>query len=248
MTRGKLHWGDFTRQLQQAFPAYQVLPVDLAGNGSRFREESPVDICVAVEDIRHQLQCLQVEPPYNVLALSLGGMITLQWIKQYPEELDFACVINTSHAGLCSLFERIRPLSMLILLSAVFMPLQWREKQVFRLTSNQPYNQAIIDSWVQIAKEEPVSIPNFVRQMRLARSFTQAISNGSRKLVFLASRADKLVNPVCSEAIAQAVGAPLFFHGSAGHEITLDDPLWVIDCLHKCFDGKTSDIVSDNKS
>jgi hypothetical protein len=45
----------------------------------------------------------------------------------------------------------------------------------------------------------------------------------------LASRADRLVDGSCSRALAYRVpGARLAEHDSAGHDLPLDDPEWVV--------------------
>ncbi|HCM04532.1 MAG TPA: alpha/beta hydrolase, partial [Oceanospirillales bacterium] len=99
LTRGTHHWGAFPDQLKAAFGQKKIIPIDLAGNGDRYKEASPVSIKLALEDIRNEVRKLNLEGPVTILALSLGGMITLQWLNDYPDEIDKAIIINSSHAG-----------------------------------------------------------------------------------------------------------------------------------------------------
>jgi predicted alpha/beta hydrolase family esterase len=43
----------------------------------------------------------------------------------------------------------------------------------------------------------------------------------------LVSAADGLVDPRCSQRLAQAWGAPMRKHPTAGHDLPLDDGAWV---------------------
>jgi len=44
----------------------------------------------------------------------------------------------------------------------------------------------------------------------------------------LSGSGDRLVAPECSVALEQHLGAVHHRHPTAGHELTLDDPAWVI--------------------
>jgi pimeloyl-ACP methyl ester carboxylesterase len=175
LTRGKWHWGDFLLQVQQAFPEKKVLAIDLAGNGERFLEPSPVSIAGAVEDIRQQLLKANVLPPYDVVGVSLGGMISLQWLHEYPAELDKVVIMNSSHAGLCSTLQRVRPLAMCRLIAALFMPASGRERIIYGVTSNKARDEAVLGRWIQLANQQPVSMRNFFRQIQYRPFFYRAI-------------------------------------------------------------------------
>mgnify|MGYP001283341154 CR=1 FL=1 len=228
LTRGTHHWGEFPKQLKAAFGHQKIIPIDLAGNGDRYKEASPVSIKLALEDIRNEVKKLKQEGPVTILALSLGGMITLQWLNDYPDEIDKAIIINSSHAGLSPLTKRMRPLSILKLLLAILQPISLRESSIYSLTSNNPINKELLEQWITEAKNHPVSLANAYRQAQAARKFKTRINIDATKLLILASENDRLVNVDCSIDIAKSTQSNIKYHTSAGHEVTLDDPLWVI--------------------
>ena len=229
LTRGRYHWGGFSEQLKIAFPDIQLVFIDLAGNGLRANEKSPITIQAAVQDVRNQLKLHKINNPVNVLALSLGGMITLQWLNDYPQEICKAIVINSSHAKLSRINERMRPLTIVKLIIGSILPLAFREKIIYSVTSNKLRNNLILDEWILEAKQHPVSHINFIRQIRIARSFTTKLHINSDQLMLLASHTDHLVSMVSSQKLAIHTQSSLKLNETAGHEITLDDPDWVIE-------------------
>ena len=70
---------------------------------------------------------------------------------------------------------------------------------------------------------------NGLRQLLAAARYRASpVAPGARTLL-LGSQHDQLVSSACSRAIAKAWGLPLHVHPSAGHDLPLDDPQWVID-------------------
>ncbi len=228
LTRGCNHWADFPKQLNEAFPDVELALIDLAGNGLRVDEASPLTIKAALQDIRTQIQQQNISFPVDVLALSLGGMITLQWLVEFPAEVNKAVVINSSHAGLSKTSERMKPLTIAKLVISVLLPPSLRERIIYSVTSNNPVNKSVINQWILEAKVRPVTRLNFIRQVFIARSFKTNLRIDKEQLLLLASSSDRLVNAASSKALAEETLVDLIMHETAGHEITLDDPGWII--------------------
>ncbi|MBL4798816.1 MAG: alpha/beta hydrolase [Oleispira sp.] len=236
LTRGCNHWADFPKQLNQAFPDTKLALIDLAGNGIRTDDSSPLTIKAALQDIRDQIKQQGITFPIDILALSLGGMITLQWLNDFPEEINKAIVINTSHAGLSKTSDRMKPLTISKLSIGALLPASMREKIIYSVTSNNPVKQLIRNQWIEEAKKRPVYRLNFIRQVFIARSFKTHLRINKEQLLLLASSSDRLVNVASSKALAENTSARLEVHITAGHEITLDDPRWVIHHLTSFLD------------
>jgi pimeloyl-ACP methyl ester carboxylesterase len=228
LARGKHHWGRFVTLMEQAFPEKKVIAIDLAGNGDRYKETSPTTIQAAVEDIRQQLQSINLQPPYDVISLSLGGMITLQWLHE-NQEIEKAIVMNTSHAML-PFYQRMRPSAILTIITSVFLlPIHLRERVIFGLNANKDPDQEVIQQWITLEKAQSVSFRNLINQIKIAKTFTTSLTISNEKALLLASTHDHLVNVNCSKKIASDFNINIQYHPVAGHEISLDDPNWVID-------------------
>jgi pimeloyl-ACP methyl ester carboxylesterase len=237
LTREARHWGDFAEQLARALPgsasaATRVLALDLPGNGMLCRETSPATVDAMAESARSQLRARGVPPPYSLVAMSLGGMVAVDWALRHPQEIERLVLINTSMRPLGRASERLRPGNWLRL---ALMAARWRnaghaeqtERVIHRITCNRTASmEQDIATWTRLRRDAPVSTANAWRQLKAAAAFTMAAPPACPALV-LSSAADHLVNPRCSARLAQAWQAAHHEHPWAGHDLPHDDADWL---------------------
>lgn len=231
LARESRHWGRFTALLRQAVPeGDNVVAIDLPGNGARFRERSPASVAAIAAAARLQLAKEDgASPPYVLLALSLGGMVALHWGLQDPGTVRGCILVNSSMRGLSPAWQRLRPAALLQLLATLAgrTPLA-RERRILRLTSERAADDAVASEWAAYAAACPVAPGNMLRQLLAAARFHAPAAVASVPLLLLASQRDRLACVECSRAMARAWSAPLREHPDAGHDLTLDDPGWVV--------------------
>jgi pimeloyl-ACP methyl ester carboxylesterase len=109
LMRDARHWGAFPHQFARALGSAEPLLIDLPGNGLRHREPSAASVPAMAQWLRAELRRLGIAPPYRVLAMSLGAMVTVAWAQQAPQEFDAAVLINTSLRPFSRLDERLQP-------------------------------------------------------------------------------------------------------------------------------------------
>lgn len=236
LARESRHWGSFPQTLRNHLPDAHlpdthVVSIDLPGNGRFWRQRSPSSIDAMVEHCRQQLAELAIDPPYNLAALSLGGMVAAAWCVQYPHEIARGVLINTSFRTFSPFWQRLRPNCYLTLLRLMLVSKNAlrREQQVLRLTSNaHADDERVAERWAHYATESPLSLRNVCRQIFAASQFRAPAAAPCVPLLILASRGDRLVNPHCSQQIAKQWNVPLALHPTAGHDLPLDDSAWVI--------------------
>ena len=233
LTRDARHWGDFPARLGAALAPAEVHTPDLPGNGRLHLSASPLDVTAMAEDCRAQLRAAGVAPPYRLFALSLGAMAAVAWATRHPEEIEACVLVNTSLRPFARLHERLRPacyprLLRLAVLGAT--PARW-EEAVFNITSRSPHDADLLADWTRWRLERPVSRANALRQLIAAARFRAPRAAPSLPMLVLSSARDGLVDPVCSARLAQAWGLPHVQHPTAGHDLPLDDPAWVIERL-----------------
>lgn len=231
LAREARHWGGFGAELQRQLPGREVVVApDLPGNGALWRERSPARVDAMVDAARRELASLPHKPPYVLVALSLGGMVALRWAAQERRKVRGCVLINTSLGGHSPFWQRLRPGAYLplarILLSRHALD---RESRVLRLTSNAPPQEATARLWARYADEAPVQRTNALRQLTAAARHRPVAERPAVPTLLLASEHDRLVSSACSRALAAAWDAPLAVHPSAGHDLPLDDPRWVIE-------------------
>jgi pimeloyl-ACP methyl ester carboxylesterase len=231
LTRETAHWGGFIADFQKAMPASQVISLDLPGNGRLNAMPSPLSIAAMVSYCRAELKRRGEKPPFYLLAMSLGAMVATEWAYQAPAELAGCVLINTSLRPFSPFYRRLQPHNYLPL-SRLALPgsgaTDW-ERTVLQLTSNQPAaHDDVIAEWVAARMQRPVSANNALRQLIAAARYRVQIEPPMTRVLLLASERDRLVDARCSRAISGHWGCPLELHPSAGHDIPLDDPHWVI--------------------
>lgn len=236
LTRESRHWGEFPKVLGQKLKGDTVTCLDLPGFGNENRRTSPQKITELVDDIRLRWRSsLQTDSNRRsssnaVIGMSLGGMIALQWLATFPSDFSAGVIINSSSSGLSTPFERLRPQRILdILKTRIYRDTFEREKVMLKMTTNLVKESDVLArEWAYFARDTPYSSLNAIRQLLAAISF-KAPDQISSRLLFLASEKDGFTDRSCSQNLAHKYSSPIFYHSSAGHDLTTDDPHWVVD-------------------
>ena len=231
LTREAAHWGDFPALLRARLPAARVLTLDLPGCGSELRQRSPARIEGIVDALRAQLKARQVTTPVHLLALSLGGMVAVDWARRFPHELAGMVLVNTSLARFSRVDQRLRPTNLPVLLRLLLAgrDAHARERVVLRLTSARADAlQAVLPAWAGVRRARPVSTMNALRQLWAAARYRAPGEAPAVPALVLVSAGDRLVDPACSRRLAHAWHSPLAEHPGAGHDLPLDDGNWLV--------------------
>lgn len=230
------HWDHFGEQLLDQFPGSRFLFLDLPGNGLLNEQKSPLRMDRYVEHCRNQLSRIkpgsrqsEKQPPLVLIGISLGGMVAWDWLERYPGEVQFAILINTSSAGFNPVYQRLRPGALLYGLRFLGAKTNLEKETIaLSLTTNQAGKvPGLLKRFSNFRKEAPVSIANIARQLVAAAFFRRRkILSRDTGVLVLASLKDRMVSPSCSYRIARDAGKELRLHPDAGHDLTLDDPIW----------------------
>lgn len=232
LLRESRHWLDFPALLSEKLKR-PVFTLDLPGCGALYKEKS----AASVPALRQQLQQQWAEryPDYqgkavHLVAISMGGMLALDWALSAPQQVRTVTLINTSSAGLNPLWQRLQPRNYLkVLLCLLAGPLQ-REELIWQMTVNSPLQPDVLKQWQHWAIENPVSRRNALRQLWAASRF-QLTQTPVCPVVVVSGLQDQLVSPLCSRSLASMLSATLFCHAEAGHDLPLDAGLWLAELI-----------------
>ena len=243
LMRDARHWGEFPRVFQNGTNAPNVVTLDFPGNGSLHAQASPSSVAEMAENCRAQLRQLGYAPPYRVLALSLGAMVAVEWSAQHPEEIEKMVLINTSLAPYNPFYHRLRPANYAALAGfLIYASNAQRERLILRITSKRnrtPQEQfALLKEWIAYAQTCPVTRANILRQLRAAIFYRAAPTAPPVPVLLLAGKQDQLVNVKCSLKLAQRWNYAIELHPTAGHDIPLDDGVWVTQQVQKWLAAK----------
>lgn len=237
LTRGSGHWGAFLPLFQRAWPDDVVLALDLPGSGVCHDQASPWTVHAMVQHCRMQLADMDVKPPFCVLALSMGGMVSVAWAHAHPEEISCQVLVNTSMRPFSRFYQRLQPHNLVtvgpLLLSAASA--QTWEHAIWRMTSRLS-DPGVVKDWVRLRQLHPVTPMNALRQLWAASRFTATSRRAETPTLLLASTHDALVSIQCARSLAQHWHWPLAEHPAAGHDLPLDDGPWVLAQMRSyCF-------------
>ena len=232
LMREARHWGEFPTVFRDAVGAQNIVTPDFPGNGSLHLQTSPASVAGMAEDCRAQLKHLGCVPPYRLLALSLGAMVAVEWSTRYPDEIERMVLINTSLAPFNPFYHRLRPANYPSLLGFfVFNSAAQREQLILRITSRldrtQQEQASLLDKWAGYARDCPVTKANILRQLWAAITYRAVQTAPPVPVLLLGGQQDQLVNVKCSLALAQHWGCSIRLLSTAGHDLPLDDPVWV---------------------
>ena len=231
LTRDSRHWGDFPSRLRAAVGDAELVALDLPGNGAMNRLASPLQVEAMAEWCRGELARRGLRPPYRVVAMSLGAMVTASWALSHPEELAGCVLINTSLRP-SPFYWRLQPPNYAPFLALMLFggrAESW-EHVIFRATSNRPELAGeILPVWVAWYRRYPVSRANALRQIFAAWRYGPPKARPKPPILLLASTRDCLVDVRCSRELAARWGVPLVEHPTAGHDLPLDDGQWLAD-------------------
>ena len=236
LTREAGHWGPFLPLLRQHLPeGTPVLTPDLAGNGHRFAQTSATSVDAMAQDVRQQLQALERThgwaPPYRVLAMSLGAMVTVAWQDQWPHEVASAVLINTSLKPFNPFWQRLQPPQYLRVLRmlAHASNASLQETSVLAMTTRGGRSETeTLASWLDLRARHPVQAHNALRQLWAAARYRAPARSPRTPTLLLHSLGDAMVAPACTETLAKAWGCPVRTHPWAGHDLPHDDGPWVV--------------------
>ncbi len=231
LTRERGHWGDFAQQWASELPpGSHVLTPDLAGNGTRCHDRSPASVPGLLESLRADLRAQGFAPPYRVIAMSLGAMVTVEWAHRHPNELLDAVLINTSLRPHSPMWHRLRPRWWPVILRLLIgraSPEQW-ERTILSMTTHHPSDaDATLAHWLHLREAHPVQPINGLRQLWAAARYQAPGSAPPVPVLLLNGSQDQLVHPSCSAVLAERWRAPIVRHPTAGHDLPLDAGPWV---------------------
>lgn len=231
LARERRHWGEFPEHLEAALGEdSKIFFLDLPGTGTESRRFSPLSIRGIVEDLRQRWIPLrkQHNGEWNVVGLSLGGMVAMDWCGRHPFEFKRMVCINSSSAMLSRPDKRLKPQAYVHLAQIVAgRTPKVKESAVLKMVSNRKeiWPQTV-ETWSRIAAQTPVKPIAALAQL-LAATWSVAPNDLTPACLFLTAANDGMVDPECSRVLSEHFHAPLKTHPTAGHELTLDDPKWV---------------------
>ena len=243
LIREQAHWGRFIQELEKEFPKAKITTFDIPGAGIYHTILSPLSIKKIVDHMRQDFHEVKLEnESSHLIAISLGGMIAVEWMKRFPQDFHEATLINTSMGGISPVFHRLLPSALFYLLKVPFLKGRDKESRILRLVSNHKnVFDETLDLWEKIQKERPVSLKNTIRQLAAAATYRPGDFIPKLPVFIIAGSQDRMVDVSCSRTLARKWNVPIVEHPTGGHDLTSDAPAWVAREIKKATAGSETE-------
>jgi len=236
------HWAGFADRLHARWPASLVRCADLPGTGARRHESAPTHIAATTDAVRAATAAWRDDRPVRLLAISMGGMVAVDWMLRHPDEVESGVLINTSMRPYSAWWQRLQPRAAVVLLAALSRrDALARETAILDLTTrllDAAARQRLARAAAALALQRPIRRLQVLRQLWAAATFDAGPVGPVQPVLLLAARHDALADPRCSQALALAWHQPLRIHPQAGHDLPLDDPRWLLDQIGPWLDAR----------
>lgn len=245
LTRESRHWGEFPLRLGEAMGGAPVICLDLPGNGRLNHLDSPPGVEAMADHCHAELARRGIAAPCRVLAMSLGAMVSVAWARRHPGDIAAAVLISTSLRPFSPFHRRLRPANYPCLLRLLLGRPDDRtlETAILAMTTRRVADpQLVIRQWLQWRSENPVCRRNALRQLLAAARYRAPQRHPLDRLLLLAGAGDRLVDPRCSQTLADRWGAGLAIHPTAGHDLPLDDGSWVLVRIQEWLAEQSADL------
>ena len=224
------HWGSFVERFQAAFPDDEVLALDLPGVGEFRSAPSPMGLHEIFRFVRAQAVArASTQGQFKLVTISLGGMVALEWLRAQSADLAGAVLINTSTRQ-SPIFNRLRwQIWPEFLRIVAAQTVKEREKRLVDLLINSAEaREKALPLWIKLGHERGVPYLTIVNQLIAASRFRGLSEPVSVPVLLLSGLGDRFVDPSCTTALAERWSWPVERHAWGGHDLTWDDPDWVI--------------------
>ena len=234
LARDQRHWGKFGEIFSERIKGAKVFMLDLPGMGTERHRSAPLTIHETKNDLRNRWLHLQTqhEGAWNLLSLSLGGMVAMDWCSSHRYDFQKLVLLNTSAGrSLRKLPKRLKPGIWKDMLE-VAVTKSTRNKEACILGINSNYgphrNPELCEQWTQYSREAPNAPLNNLRQIVAGMNYNPPEKMHLQTLV-VGSMADRMVDASCSWELAKKYDAQLVLHDTAGHDLPMDVPEWLVD-------------------
>ena len=228
----------FPERLAHALGAgHRIVCLDLPGNGQLHAQRSPARVDAMVDAARQQLRERDIHGPLRLVALSLGGMVAVQWLCNHPREIEAVALINSSAARFSPFWKRLRPANYpsIVCQGLLGRNRLRREQMILRISTDlldPERRQRLAERFTEVDRLRPVSAANTVRQLWAALRFRAPVAlPPAARLLVINGAGDRLVHPDCSRDLARHWQRPLLAHPRGGHDLSLDAPDWLARTL-----------------
>ncbi len=218
------HWDGVVETLE---PHFRLLLVDNRGVGHSEPVRRPFGVADMARDVVHALDAAGIDRAH-VFGMSLGGMIAQRMAIDQRSRVDKLVLGCTTAGGRHA--ERVGITTWLRLATAGAGGVEAAIAAQARYVLSQPFrrdNPQVIDRWLQIAREQPVSPLSLVLQAAaaLGHDSYDELPRITAPTLIISSDEDLLIPPSNSRLLARRIkGAEIAWLPRSAHDFATERP------------------------
>jgi len=236
------HWGEFRELFMQKFPDDHALFIDLPGTGAHTFARAPYSIRETMEWVRAKAaQSVPTLSELNIIGVSMGGMIAMDWAVQHPNEINHLVLINSSCRESGRVWQRLRWHTVVyLLLGLIPFCRLWVERKMLLVVMNHAHKvEKIWRLWKHLAEITPTPASTVMAQLVAAGKFRLPAEVPRVQCVVISSAHDRLVRSENSAFLQRKWSGKSAIHPTAGHDLPADDSEWLLSQLSLIRDART---------
>ena len=231
------YWLDFPNEFDEDI---KLLIVDLPGTGKNLESKTPLSISEHVKFLRNQINPDYLSQGIHIIGLSLGGMIAIQWLSMFPNEIRSVTAMSSTGGKFFSSITRINPINWLKLTFSMTIDKIFRTnffpKNLVSIVTNIPETNArnnwIATKFASLGNESRVSIFSTLRQIIAASRWSPDFSNSpklGKRVLLLKAKYDRFIPPKAVKKLHILIPNSELHEIPGGHQISLSHPDDVIE-------------------
>ena len=231
------YWLDFPNEFSDEI---KLLIVDLPGTGKNIASKTPLSISDHVNFLRNEINADDLSRGLHIIGLSLGGMIAIQWLSMFPNEIKSVTAMSSTGGKIYSSIGRINPvnwfkLTFSIATDKIFRTNSFSKKLVSIVTNihnNEPRKNWIATKFSNLSMESRVSIFSTCRQIIAASNWSPDFSDSpelGKRVLLLKAKYDRFIPPKAVNRLHNMIPNSVLYEIPSGHQISLSHPDEVIE-------------------
>lgn len=224
--------------MQKEYGKSRIHTPDIPGAGPYSKEVSPANFDDMVYFLRNKHRKALLNGGHALLGVSLGGMLAKRWTELYPNDFKKVVLVNTSFRAIVPIYQRLRPSAVRDFARITQRPtIKQREKAILNLVINErSIRKELLPTWIEIQRSAPIKKLSAFNQLMAALTYLPDRNPPPCEVMLLASKKDRLCSYKSSQRIHQLwPNSQLHLHPKAGHELSAEDPQWVLEKLKQFF-------------
>ncbi len=231
------YWLDFPNEFDEDI---KILIVDLPGTGKNLESKTPLSISEHVKFLRNQINPDHLSRGMHIIGLSLGGMIAIQWLSMFPNEIKSVTAMSSTGGKFFSSITRINPINWFKLTFSMTVDKIFRTnffpKNLVSVVTNIPKdssrNNWILTKFTSLGNESRVPMFSTLRQIIAASRWSPDFSNSPKlgnRVLLLKAQHDRFIPPKAVNRLHNMIPNSVLHEISSGHQISLSHPVEVIE-------------------